>query len=47
MTLEDILETSFITKKLVWSKRGDKIERREIDIVSPPKVNETKVAKNG
>lgn len=46
MTLEDILETSFIAKKLVWSKRGDKIERREIDVVSP-KVNETKVTKNG
>jgi hypothetical protein len=40
MTLEDILETSFITKKLVWSKRGDKLERREVDI-SPAKITET------
>ncbi len=41
MTLEDILETSFVTKKLVWRKRGDKIERQEIDI-STPKINKGK-----
>ncbi len=32
MTIEEILDETYITKKLVWSKRGDKIERREVII---------------
>jgi hypothetical protein len=45
MTVEDILETTFITKKLVWSKRGEKIERREVDMMPP--MGESKGKKNG
>ena len=40
MTLEDILETTFVKKKLVWSKRGDKVERREVEIKETIKVKE-------
>ena len=34
MKLEDIFEVDFSVRKTVWSKRGEKITRRDVDSVA-------------
>ena len=32
MLVIQLFETEFATRKTIWSKRGDKITRREVDL---------------
>ena len=32
MLIDQLFETEFATRKAIWSKRGDKITRREVDV---------------
>lgn len=38
MKLGDIFEAQFIVKKTIWSKRGDKITRRDVDASDKPDI---------
>ncbi len=42
MILDEIFETEFSIRKTVWSKRGDKIARRSVDLTSPTDIQSRK-----